>query len=349
MERILCPACGKLQTFARAIFTGEAVCGGCGAKTPLATLTRHRCSLCGDSIIAPAGSRVPVCPCHSPDATAAPPQQLTKPQALRCRKCSAKLPCSGDGYGACPVCGWQPDEQYIGQQTYFASGLEPITLQWRPAPGEMLCIHLHSGYIPPDSLLIVDPGQQAAYFSGGQLVLLEESTYALFDADRDIGEVARAIRADQMTVPPLGLKMNTRVIFFDSRIHPVGAVVTCGVSDSPWQLRLPLTLSVQLTDATALLSNALPYENSLAASEYLRKRAAAAAVNAVGDVLAAIPPQVMHRCETPMQVRHAARLALSDAQGEILRHICNRLSMSGMAATDVEFAFEQASCCKVAM
>lgn len=280
---INCPNCLGLRL---AVIVRElrAQCCACGFSTLITTATRSQCSCrgCGSVAYSPPGSASSsALPCHlshpavhhAPAASLAlsarpvkersllpaPTQHELKSSAavrtVPCAHCSARIPIGVHGQiPPCPVCSRTPGAGYISRQLYYArSGLEPIQLTWRPEGSEICHEHAHSDHIPPLSLLIVDPNQQAVYISGGQALLLSNGVYPLYGEEQPTtAEVHRMLSRSQIA-NPLTLQLHTRLIFFDARWHACRGSFCYRLPALSLAFSLMYSYRLRVSDAAALM------------------------------------------------------------------------------------------------
>lgn len=111
-------------------------------------------------------------------------------------------------------------------------------------------------------------------------------------------------------------------------------------------MRLPLTVTLQVTDAAAVLYNALNIADSTSASAALRRRAEIISIHVVDTALSAIPGDLIPPDSTPPQVRMVIRQTLDGAAEALLNDLNTRLADTGLTAVSLMFAHELASCYK---
>lgn len=314
MFYLYCTACHRITKGKKSgVFGGSLTCTECGASVKASRCDERTCERCGVSLFAPKPVHVfPECPCKAEEASALPepaPAAEEAPPApaigetppvieeaqpafppISCPRCAALLESEDGTYGPCPVCGMTPPAQYVSQQLYFKSGKgRPIEIKWNPGEDELVYVHHHASHIPANSLLIVNPGQTAVYVSGGQRVALETGqTYALFDEERDVGAIARAVNEGTLTRPPLGLMLNTQIIFFDNRLHELTVPIESRIAGGAWSVELSATLFFRISDAQTLLGHALNLRDCASVSIYLKKRVAEAFSGLITEALGRI-------------------------------------------------------------
>lgn len=368
MNYMYCSTCGRItEGIIKTGFLGSSVtCGTCGESIKLSSLNTHLCQDCGVILYAPkALDVVPQCPCKeavliesaeptyeipAPAGMKQEQKQEQKHPSIKCPRCEAQLDSEDGTYGPCPMCREIPSRLYVSQQLYLlAKKHGPIEIKWDPKPNEMVYVHHHASSIPLNSLLIVNPNQQAAYISGGQMVVLDAGqTYALFNDELEIADVARSIGEGTMTMPPLALKLNTKVIFFDNKKHEVELCASSRIAASSWKISLPLSIDVQVCDPESLLRNALNLYDGDDVSDFLKKKAADAVVDALCDEIAFLPQESADEANSEHEVRLLMRNTLKEMQAKLLADVNRSLTTKyGIAIDSMTISYTRAEVTRV--
>ena len=357
MIYMYCSSCKKITaaTENRGTFSSSVVCDSCAGKHKTSEFTTHPCPDCGVTLYAPKSmDYIPACPCQSVLTVGAmeEPAEEIKPEKpahppILCPRCQATLTSEDGTYGPCPMCREIPSRLYVSQQLYLLSGDHgPIMIKWDPKPNEMVYLHHHASHIPLNSVLIVDPNQQAAYISGGQMAVLDAGqTYAMFNDELDIATIAKALSEDALALPPLRLKLNSKVIFFDSRKHEVPFTVESSVSESSWKVELPAAIDVQVCNPECLLRNALDLREGDSVSDFLQRKAMDAVLNEIIDELLFIPKADAEEATTEMQLKRLLRDTLADQEQKILNRANRRLTEKyGITVAYLDISYRDVRC-----
>ncbi|MGN0779726.1 MAG: hypothetical protein ACI4MJ_11290 [Aristaeellaceae bacterium] len=372
MMYMYCTECGRMTPGEVSINRSSSLrCKLCGHTGQAAQFVSRKCEVCEAVLfepremegwmqcpctaapkIAPAAEELHTFLTGSPaaareDAAAPVAQKKSAYPVIACPRCAASLHSEDGHYGPCPVCGKTPAQTYVTQQLYFLSEQQkPIVIQWAPEPDELVYVHHHAGHIPANSLLIVHEGQTAVYVSGGQQHVLDKAqTYAIFGDDLDTGTIARGINAGKLNLPPIALKLNTRIIFFDQRLHELPMMVKGRVSVSGWSIELPLTAFVKIVSADALLRNALNLHDQENVSDYLKQKVIERLQNLIMDELTCLPTEAAEEAETEQDIVAMVARALNEHERDILDFANKRLTMDfGVSVERIDVAYRRSAC-----
>ncbi|MGN0779729.1 MAG: hypothetical protein ACI4MJ_11305 [Aristaeellaceae bacterium] len=225
---------------------------------------------------------------------------------IQCPYDRAALPFAQGRYGACRLCGFQPDDKYIARQRYFLEQKhEPVIFAWDPEPKDLLFVHPHAKHIPKDSLLVAGPNQVAVCQVNGQWVPCPSGTYALSgdEPDPDIARIAQNLR--EGTQPTSLLQVETNIVFVDTRQHECAMMLTSTLPGSRWTVRLPLTVYLNIVpeNVERLLGHALDLHDNAQLVQTLQSNAQLYMENGFAAALSRIPAESLEEASSCEDIR----------------------------------------------
>ena len=232
---------------------------------------------------------------------------------IPCEICGAMMKPKGSEYPVCPSCGSEPSRAYIHEQLYKLGGpLAPLQIKWHPEHQEMMHIDRNSAAIPPYSVVIVGEDQVALYKAGGSSIWLTGgNTYPLFDDLRTEDQIVEGIYRGNAMEDSLGYRIDTTIIFFDKRIQSTAFTASLTLPDGVWQVSLPVSVGVQLSEPETLMQNSLNLSDAETMTRELIGYVQTAVSKEISQRLLDIPDESMAEARKASDVRRLLRNAVA--------------------------------------
>lgn len=262
--------------------------------------------------------------------------------SISCETCGATLvPDSNNHYDVCAMCGKMPSNTHIIRQLYLHSGKkDPILLFWNPTPDEIVFKHPHSGKIPEDSLIIVNPDQTAFYYANGNLIQIHAGEiYAPRTGSVDIADIARGLQKNSGAT--LSNHLNTRLIFVDHRTHYVEPLLTVTAAKGEWDAEIQVEMTLQIASneqARRLLAHAFNFDDGTSVSNQLLKHIQTHVLDELDSAIYELNTEHVLDTEDETSMRQSLRIHLNRQNTGLRNAVNSRLEQQlGITLTDVYF------------
>lgn len=318
----------------------EIVCEGCGAPLKQVNGVYQICSHCGsapDARWIRQAQRSAMAAEYEAACEAAKEADDAIKQAhpdLKCPGCQSVLRYVAGRYENCPVCPFEPNDQWVRRQLYLNDSQRPAAeLKHEFGSDEFVFEHPVGSSMPAGSAIIVTEYQTATYRTGSMNNFLEgPRTLPVSLDNRTEAQRLNAIAHGEQD--GIQLPINTKLLFFDRRWKPVNLRPTVRIFGTVWTVTPELHFLMQIMDIGRLLGSAVTMTGNSGLADYLRGEVDRAVENAFFRTLnrsfayGVLTPDMMNA-----DVEQAVFLRLDEEIVDIVQSINEALREIGVRIT----------------